>query len=157
MLKFRSGEVQRRRKAGSVSKLNRVAGISWRLASRISVLVAERARQIREVNLINVSMWATADARIGSNAGSLVMAIQLLRFVTVGLVSSIERLPDPPRGRGHVDVAQASGTVQSIYDRVDHPTAPASPAPLTPNGLAVDGTLCVEKAKNGTSSARGIA
>jgi hypothetical protein len=52
-------------------------------------------------------MWATADARIGSNAGSLVMAIQLLRFVTVGLVSSIECLPDPPRGRGHVDMAQA--------------------------------------------------
>src|ERR1700730_8578457 len=70
VVKFRSGEVQRRRKAGSISKLNRVAGISWRLASRILVLVAERARQIREVNLINVSMWATADARIGSNAGS---------------------------------------------------------------------------------------
>ena len=125
MLKFRSGEVQRRRKAGSVSKLKRVAGISWRLASRISVLVAERARQIREV------VWATADARIGSNAASLVMAIQLLRFVTVGLVSSIERLPDPPRGRGHVDVAQASGTVQSIYDRVDHCGRRADGAILT--------------------------
>src|SRR5262249_51449774 len=37
------------------------------------------------------------------------------------------------------------------------PTAPASPAPLTPSGLAVEGTLWVEKAKNGTSSARGMA
>jgi hypothetical protein len=37
------------------------------------------------------------------------------------------------------------------------PTAPASPAPLTPSGLAVEGTLWVEKAKNGTSSARGRA
>ena len=27
------------------------------------------------------------------------------------------------------------------------PTAPASPAPLTPSGLAVEGTLWVEKAK----------
>jgi hypothetical protein len=37
------------------------------------------------------------------------------------------------------------------------PTAPASPAPFTPSGLAVEGTLWVEKAKNGTSSARGMA
>jgi hypothetical protein len=35
------------------------------------------------------------------------------------------------------------------------PTAPASPAPLTPSGLAVEGTLWVEKAKSGTSPARG--
>jgi hypothetical protein len=33
------------------------------------------------------------------------------------------------------------------------PTAPASPAPFTPSGLAAEGTLWVEKAKNGTSPA----
>ena len=37
------------------------------------------------------------------------------------------------------------------------PTAPASPAPLTPSGLDVEGTLCVEKAKHGMLSARGMA
>jgi len=36
------------------------------------------------------------------------------------------------------------------------PTAPASPAPLTPSGLALVGTLWVEKANYGTSPARGI-
>ena len=37
------------------------------------------------------------------------------------------------------------------------PTLPASPAPLTPSGFAVEGTLRVAKAKDGMSPARGIA
>src|SRR6516164_2193600 len=35
------------------------------------------------------------------------------------------------------------------------PMAPASPAPFTPSGLCLQGTLCVSNAIAGTSSARG--
>ena len=74
---------------------------------------------------------------------------------------SVEHFPYTVRCRWHIDVAQSNTTVKSVDDSVDdrrwRAYGAGLPAPLTPSGLAVDGTLWVEKAKNGTSLARGMA
>ena len=51
---------------------------------------------------------------------------------------------------------RASASMIAFITAGGAPTAPASPAPLTPSGLALVGTLWVEKANYGTSPARGI-
>jgi hypothetical protein len=75
-------------------------------------------------------------------------------------VYSVECFPYTARRRWHIDVAQFNTTVESVDDSVDdrrrRADGAASPAPLTPSGLAVEGTLWVEKAKGGTSPARGM-
>jgi hypothetical protein len=78
----------------------------------------------------------------------------------VPLLYSVEHFPYAVRCRWHIDVAQFNTMVESVDDSLmtagGAPTAPASPAPLTPSGLAVEGTLWVEKVKGGTSPARGM-
>lgn len=73
-------------------------------------------------------------------------------------MDSVELLPHAARSRRHVDVTQSNSMVERVDDGIDHRRRRADGAgPLTPNGLAVVGTLWVAKAKLGISSARGMA
>ena len=69
--------------------------------------------------------------------------------------------PHPFRGRRHVDVVDLVFAPEPVDDGVttagQDPIAPASPAPFTPSGLVLQGTLAVSNTKSGPSAARGSA
>src|SRR5215831_7068853 len=50
-----------------------------------------------------------------------------------------------------------SASTMALSTAGQEPMAPASPAPLTPSGLVLQGTLRVSKTKSGACSARGMA
>ena len=50
-----------------------------------------------------------------------------------------------------------SPSMMALTTAGHEPIAPASPAPLTPSGLVVQGTLWVSNTKDGPSDARGSA